>query len=241
VDEIHQEFLKRLDPLGGKSARREILSLCEAYCTLLRASSSATDDIEWLAHVEKKGGIIVSVDGIQPEKGNETVSLVRDALTGRMLSAENVTSWETAVMKARLTPVVALEVNVLGTISDAQERERVARQERWPDVPHQVCQFHVVRDASKPAFEADTHVKTALGKRLQPKVREVRTQIKKRLTTALADEANQLAVLDEYAAGIVTVRTTDGQQPFTYATVEATQMVEEIEASLQQRCKKRGQ
>src|SRR5262249_2674045 len=118
-----QELLKRLEPLGVKIARREILYLFEAYCQLLRGSRDAQDDVEWLAQVEKNGGIIVSVDGIQPEKGNETVYLVRDALTGRVLSAENVTSSETAVMKALLAAVVALEVKVLGTISDAQESE----------------------------------------------------------------------------------------------------------------------
>src|SRR2546425_2995076 len=100
VDEIHQELLKRLEPLGVKIARREVLYLFEAYCTLLRASSEAKDDVEWLAQVEKNGGIIVSVDGIQPEKGNETVYVVRDALTGRVLAAENVTSSETEVMRS---------------------------------------------------------------------------------------------------------------------------------------------
>jgi hypothetical protein len=99
VDEIHQELLERLAPLGVTIARREILYLFEAYCTLLRASSEAKDDVEWLAQVKKNGGIIVSVDGIQPEKGNETVYVVRDALTGRVLSAENVTSSETTVMR----------------------------------------------------------------------------------------------------------------------------------------------
>src|SRR5947209_15741614 len=166
------------------------------------------DDQEWLAQVKKNGGIIISVDGIQPEKGNETVYLVRDALTGRVLAAENVTSSETEVIKALLAPVVALErerkVKVLGTISDAQESELLAVEELWPDIPHQVCQFHVLRDASKPAFEADKQVKTAMRKRLQPKLREVRKQIKKRLATASPDETKQLAVLDEYAAGIVT-------------------------------------
>jgi hypothetical protein len=241
VDEIHQELLKRLAPLEVKISRREVLYLFEAYSTLLRASSEAKDDVEWLAQVEKNGGIIVSVDGIQPEKGNETVYLVRDALTGRVLAAENVTSSETAVMKALLAPVVALGVRVLGTISDAQESELLAAQELWPEVPHQVCQFHVLRDASKAAFEADKQVKTALRKRLQPKVRAVRKQIKHSLATASPDEAKQLAVLDEYATGIVTALNTDGLQPFKYATVEVTQMLEEIEASLQQLSKKRGQ
>jgi hypothetical protein len=240
VDEIHQEVLNRLAPLGVKIARREVLYLFEAYCTVLRASSEAKDDGEWLAQVEKNGGIIVSVDGIQPEKGNETVYLVRDTLTGRVLAAENVTSSETAVMKALLSSVVALGVKVIGTITDAQESELLAVEELWPDVPHQVCQFHVLRDASKAAFEADKAVKTAMRKRLQPKVREVRKQIKKHLVMASPQEAEQLAVLDDYANGILTALNTDGLQPFKYATVEASQMLEEIEASLQQLRKKGG-
>ncbi len=240
VDEIQQELLKQLAALGVKISRREVLYLFEAYSTLLRASSEAKDDVEWLAQVEKNGGIIVSVDGIQPEKGNETVYLVRDALTGRVLAAENVTSSETAVMKTLLAPVVALGVKVLGTISDAQESELLAVEELWPDVPHQVCQFHVLRDASKTAFEADKALKTAMRKRLQPKVREVRKQIKKSLLTASPQEAEQLAVLDDYANGTLTALNTDGLQPFKYATIEASQMLEEIETSLQQLLKKGG-
>ena len=105
---------------------------------------------------------------------------------------------------------------------------------------HQVCQFHMLRDASKSAFEADKQVKTAMRKRLQPKVRQVRKQIKKRSATAAPKEAEQLAVLDEYATGIVTALNTDGLHPFKYATVEATPILDEIEASLQQLSKKGG-
>ncbi|GHO61411.1 hypothetical protein KSC_093760 [Ktedonobacter sp. SOSP1-52] len=238
VDEIHRELLARLAPLGVKIARREVLYLFDAYCTLLRAASAANEDQEWLAQVEKNGGIIVAIDGIQPDKGNETVYLVRDALTGRVLVAENVLSSETAVMKALLTPVVELGVKVLGTISDAQESELLALQELWPEVPHQVCQFHALRDASKTAFEADKAAKTAIRKRLQPKVRAVRKQIKKALVTASPQEAEQLRVLDAYATGILTALNIDGVQPLTFATVEASQMLEEIEASLQHLLKK---
>jgi hypothetical protein len=77
VDEVHEEVLERLAPLEVRISRREILYLFDAYCTLLRASSEAKDDQQWLVQVEKNGGIIVSVDGIQPEKGNETVYVVR--------------------------------------------------------------------------------------------------------------------------------------------------------------------
>jgi hypothetical protein len=245
VDEMHEELQERLAPLGVRISRREILYLFEAYCTLLRASSEVKDDLEWLGQVKKNGGIIVSVDGIQPEKGNETVYVVRDELTGRVLAAEQVSSSETEVMKALLAPVVALgverKVKVLGTITDAQESELKAVEALWPKVPHQVCQFHALRDASKSAFEADKQVKTAMRKQMQPKVRAVRKQIKKRLSTASPEEAQQLAVLEDYATGLLTALNTDGLQPFTYATVEESSMLDEIEASLEQLLKKGGQ
>jgi hypothetical protein len=97
VDEVHQARLARLASLGVRISRREILYLFEASCTVLRARSEVKADQDWLAQVKQNGGIIVSVDGIQPEKGNETISVVRDALTGRVLAAEQVTSSETAV------------------------------------------------------------------------------------------------------------------------------------------------
>jgi hypothetical protein len=244
VDEVHQEVLKQLEPLGVKIARREILYLFEAYCTLLRASSQAKDDQEWLAQVKKNKGIMVSVDGIQPEKGNETVYLVRDALTGRVLAAENVTSSETAVMKALLAPVVALEVEmkvkVLGTITDAQESELKAVQELWPEVPHQVCQFHALRDAAQPAYAADKQVKTAMRKALQPKVRALRKQLKRDIPQGSADEATQLAVLDEYASGVLTALNRDGIAPLDFAGVHIAEDLNEVEASLQRLAKKGG-
>ena len=79
MDEIHKELLRRLKPLEVKIVWREVLYLFEAYCTLLRASSEAKDDVEWLAQVQENGGIIVSVDVIQQEKGNETVYVIRNA------------------------------------------------------------------------------------------------------------------------------------------------------------------
>jgi len=240
VDEIHRELLVRLEPLGVKIARREILYLFEAYCTLLRTASEAKDDVEWLAQVGKHGGIIVSIDGIQPDKGNETVYLVRDALTGRVLAAENVTSSETAVMKALLAPVVALEVKVLGTITDAQESELLAVEQLWPRVPHQVCQFHALRDAIQPTYEADRAIKTAMRKQLQPKLKAVRKQLKRRQTQARAPEAEQLGVLDDYALGAVSALNRDGLAPFDFAAVQAGEELDDVAASLD-RLEKRGE
>jgi hypothetical protein len=78
------------------------------------------------------------------------------------------------------------------------------------------CQFPALRDASNAAVEAEKQG----------------TPITKHLATALSAAARQCAVLNDSAIGIVTSLTTDGL-PFQSATVDATALWEEIEASLQ--------
>jgi len=53
---------------------------------------------------------------------------------------------DTETIKRLLAPVVALDLPVLGAVSDAQESLCQAIAELWPHVPHQLCQFHYVYD-----------------------------------------------------------------------------------------------
>ena len=56
----------------------------------------------------------------------------------------------------------------------------------------------------------------------------------------LPESSYIIAVLHEYATGIVTALNTDGLQPFTYATVEATPILDEIESILEHLSKRGG-
>jgi len=118
--------------------------------------------------------------------------------------------------------------------------ELLAVEQLWPKVPHQVCQFHALRDASKRAFEADRQVKTALRKHLQPKVKAVRKQLQGRMSDAEPAEAEQLSVLDGYAAAILTTLNRDGVAPLEFAAVQMAQDLDAVEASLQRLVKKGG-
>jgi hypothetical protein len=141
-DQLHQAVQDRLQPFGVTISRREVLYLFDAYCVLLRAAQSLADNVDWQAQVRANGGLIISIDGIQPDKGNETIYLVRDVITGRLLAAENLQSSETTTIQALLQPIRDLDVPVLGAISDAQKSLLQAIEALWPDIPHQVCQFH---------------------------------------------------------------------------------------------------
>jgi len=239
LDEVHETVSEHLASLGVSISRREILYLFDAFSALLRATSNLKDDKEWLDLVEKNGGILVSIDGIQPDQGNETIYLVRDALTGRLLTAENAIESSTERIKQILAPLLALDIPVLGTISDAQKAEIKALVELWPDAPHQTCHFHALRDAGEQAFALDRQVKKDIRKKFQPKVRDLRKGIKEQMKQASEAEAHQLAILDQYALGMQAVLNQDGVAPFEYAGIEAYEALDDIAASLE-RIKKKG-
>jgi len=53
-----------------------------------------------------------------------------------------------------------LVVPVKGVISDGEETIGKAVAFVFPHVPHQLCQFHYLKDATKPLSDADRHAKT---------------------------------------------------------------------------------
>src|SRR2546427_5734969 len=82
------------------------------------------------------------------KKGNDALWVVREVLTGVVLTAATVTSASAKRLQELLHPVMALGFPVLGVISDGQHSIRLAVQAELPTVPHQCCQFHYLRDVA---------------------------------------------------------------------------------------------
>jgi hypothetical protein len=236
--EVHWALLYRLGELGVSISRREVAYLIETYGALLRAGSEVGTDESWLAEVREQGGMLLSIDGIQPDKGNETVYLVREVHTERMILAEPTRDSETETLKRLLLPVQALPVPVQGIVSDAQTSLLYAIASLWPEVPHQVCQFHALRDASRVIFEQDRQAKVAVRQKLQPKQREYRSDVAKRKVSATEAERKQYEVLDRYAASAQAALHLDGIAPFRYGGLEMQEALDALQSSLEQLEKK---
>jgi hypothetical protein len=239
VDEIHQVLSQQLAPLDQTISRREILFLFEAYTALLRAGTEVYHDEAWKEQVRKNTGIVLSIDGIQPEKGNETIYLIRDVLTGRILTAENVTESTKERLKQLLAPVVALKLPVIGVISDAQPTELQAVAELWPGVPHQICQFHAIREAGRLIYNADHRVKTDMRIRMQERTHAYRHHLHQRLREAEEQkdeeeqEITQLRILEEYAAMVEGALNLESHPPFQYGGLVMEEALTKIQASLE--------
>jgi hypothetical protein len=157
VPEIHQRFQAR----SIQIAERTVLNLVQRSEELVTLHLTNQHRLKTL--LTEQGSVILAIDGLQPDVGHEVLWVIRDCLSGEILLARALLSSTQGDLTALLREVKdGLPVPVRGIISDGQETVRSAVAFVFPEVPHQLCQFHYLRDAAMPIFEADRHAKTEL-------------------------------------------------------------------------------
>jgi hypothetical protein len=115
--------------------------------------------------------IILSIDGLQPEKGHETLYVVRELTRKRVWFAEALIS-ATADEVRRLIAQAKAWAESLGKpvalwLSDKQDALVTGIAAEFPDVPHRYCDNHFLRDVAKPVLEADSHAKVQMRKKVR--------------------------------------------------------------------------
>src|SRR5512143_3393746 len=125
-------------------------------------------------HDEATTEIIRSIDGLQPEKGHETLYVVRE-LTGKRVGFAEALISATAAEVQRLIARAKQWAESLGKtvvlwVSDRQDAFVTGIAAEFPGVPHRYCDNHFLRDVAKPVLEADSHAKV----RMREKVRGLR-------------------------------------------------------------------
>jgi hypothetical protein len=217
-------------------SERHVQNLLEVYLALLRASER--DPRERLAAtVDEHGGIILALDGLQPEQGNEQLWVVREVLSGAVLGAANLQQASAPFLARLLRPLQAAGLPVLGVVSDAQESIRLAVAEVFPGVPHQLCQYHALREAAEPLWEADRHLLVQAKKELRG-LREVEERTRRPNQLEPTDPASAV-VLDTVLALRQVVRER-GQLPFAFAGLRVMDALGDLGATLDRCLRKRG-
>jgi hypothetical protein len=124
-----------------------------------------------------------------------------------------------------------VQVPIVGIVSDGQLSIRGAVAAVFPEVPHQLCHFHYLREAAKPMYEADRHAKKARKKR----VRGVRP-IERRLEGRHGPEAE---VVQGSCAAVRRALTDDGRPPLDASGLQLHDRLSAMTVSLA-RVEKRG-
>jgi len=200
VPEIHQALCDR----GVTIAERTVTHLLQRYEELVALHLAEKPRLR--DRFKKQGQVILALDGLQPDVGHEVLWVLRDCLSGEVLLARSLLSACEADLASLLHEVQQeLDVPIRGVISDGQRSIRKAVQAVLPDVPHQLCHFHYLREAAKPVYEADKHAKKELKKHLRG-VRPIERAVEKR------NDAEAEAIRG-YCLAVRSALTDDGKPP----------------------------
>lgn len=159
LGEIHSQLLNKVS-----ISEREVHYLIEIYLLLI---TGLKQDKSYLDAFISPEGIILSIDGIQPEKGNEVLYILRDVLSGEVLWSENLLSSDLESIKGMLQSVIDLGYPILGVISDGQDTIRKSVTKLLPETPYQLCHYHYLDNVGKGLEEKDRKLKTKLKKEIR--------------------------------------------------------------------------
>ena len=226
VPEIHQELEHRRVAM----APRTVLHLLERDDELVALCLTDTARLQRITAIQ--GRVILALDGLQPDVGHEVLWVRRDGLSSEVLLARSWLSATQDDLAALLCAVKqVLGVPIAGVISDGQLSIRRAVEAALPEVPHQLCHFHDLREAAKPIYEADRHAK----KELKKHVRGVRP-IERQLSGRTDPEAE---VIRGYCRAVRSALTDDGRPPVVASGLKLHDRLAAIAESLD-RVEKRG-
>jgi len=222
VPEMHRMLLA-----GGVSiTERSVTNLMQRYEELVALRVANHERIK--ERLQKQGRVILAIDGLQPDVGHEVLWVIRDCLSEEILLARPLLSSSQGDLTALLTEVKQqlkeLEVPVKGVISDGEETIGSAVAFVFPKVPHQLCQFHYLRDATKPLYDADRHAKTELKKH----VRGVRP-LERALQERSDPEAEELR---GYCLAVRSSLTDDGRAPLEASGLQLQDRLTQISDSI---------
>jgi hypothetical protein len=99
-----------------------------------------------------------------------------------------------------------------------------------PEGPHQLCQFHYLREAARPIFEADRHAKKLLKKQIRG-IRPIERQLENR-------DDIQAQAIRGYCTAVRSAITDDGRPPLAASGLKLHDRLSAVDASLQRVAKK---
>jgi hypothetical protein len=227
VPEIHRDLVGR----GVPVSQRTVTNLLDRYDELLAVRLA--DDRRLQGILKRQGKAVLAVDGLQPDMGHEVLWVVRDCLSGEVLSAKSLLSARQQELAELLRAVAsAAGVPVQAVVTDGQWSVRKAVAAALPGVPHQFCQFHYLREAARPIADADRHAK----KELKKKVRGVRKI--ERAVEGREDPAAE--VVRGYCGAVRASLTDDGRPPLAAAGLKLHERLGAVSDSLGRLAEKGG-
>jgi hypothetical protein len=163
--------------------------------------------------------VVLSIDGLQPEKGHETLYVVRELGRQRVWFAQPLLSSATAEIRPLIVQAKnwaeRLGCRIRLWMSDKQDAFVAAIASVCPGTPHRYCGNHFLRDLAKPVLELDSHAKVQMRRKIRG-LRAIEREVLKERAAAQTGRAartkpwpnreapatNEMGVVLDYCAAV---------------------------------------
>jgi len=166
---ITQIQTELLDAYGIKLSADSLADHILRYQVMLAARQQDPDSLR--RQYESVAEIILTIDGLQPEKGHEALYVVRELTRKRVWFAEPLISATDAEVQRLIAKAkqwaTSLGKTVVLWVSDKQDAFVTGIAAEFPGVPHRYCENHFLRNVAKPVLEADSHAKVQMRKKVR--------------------------------------------------------------------------
>lgn len=136
-----------LNERGVPIEQSHVGELFRSYVALTKLARG--DDRRLRERLLAQGGVVLSADGVQYDAVSPVLYLVWDVLSGQPLFGERKTFKGKDDFVPLLERVKALDVPVLGIVTDKEKGLFPAVKEVFDDVPYQVCQTHFLKNCAE--------------------------------------------------------------------------------------------
>lgn len=166
VPDLRHELL---DTYGIKLSPDAISLYIQRYQNMLAARQHDFANLQ-LAYKDIDT-VDLTIDGLQPEKGHETLYAVRELKAKRVWFAEALLSSNEAEVRRLLVRAREMAQQLGKPIrlwmSDKQDAFLKGIAAEFPGIPHLYCGNHFLRDLAKPTLASDSHAKVQMRKKVR--------------------------------------------------------------------------
>jgi hypothetical protein len=230
IPQIHEELMRR----GLVVAQRTVTDQLYRYEELLALHLADVQRLQ--ERLKEQQQVMLALDGLQPDVGHEVLWVLRDCGSGEVLVARSLLGATENDLVPLLEEAASIcrqwDIPIVGVITDGQHSIRNAVARALPGIPHQLCQFHYLREAAKPIAAADLHAK----KELKKHVRGVRP-LERELEERTDEEAEAVR---GYCLAVRSALTDDGRPPLDADGLQLQERLQVICDSISRVAEKRG-
>ena len=166
VPQLRAELLDRYQIVLSEDAIEDYL---QRYQCMLAARQQ--DPAQLKKEYQHTRSLMLSIDGLQPEKGHETLYVVRELGQQRVWFAEALLSSATDEIRPLIVKARAwakrLKRPVRLWMSDKQDAFVTTIAQEFAGEPHRYCGNHFLRDLAKPMLELDSHAKVQMRSKIR--------------------------------------------------------------------------